>query len=110
MFGQAPYVVNVYLAYLNRDLGMEINATYNVSGPRMVLVVKGGTPNVFVQPFNLLNFNISKTLGEHFGLKFSISNILNSLKQETQTYKDVSYDFQSFTLGTTFGLALKYTL
>lgn len=110
MFGQAPYVVNAYLSYLNRDLGLELNATYNVIGPRMTLVIKGGTPNVFLQPFNLLNFNISKTLGKHFGIKLSASNILNSRKREIQTYKDVEYDFQSFTLGTTFGITLKYSL
>jgi len=110
MFGQAPYVVNAYLSYLNRDLGMEINTTYNVIGPRMTLVVKGGTPNVFEQPFHSLNFNISKTLGKQFSIKLSASNVLNSRKRETQTYKDVQYDFQSYTLGTTFGLTLKYSL
>ncbi len=107
MFGQSPYVVN---AYLNRDLGLEINTTYNVNGPRMTLVVKGGTPNVFEQPFDLLSFNISKTLGKHFGLKLFASNILNSPKLETQSYKDVEYDFQSYTLGITFGISLKYSL
>lgn len=110
MFGQAPYVINAYLTYLNRDLGLELNTTYNVIGPRMTLVVKGGTPNVFEQPFHLLNFNVSKTLGKHFGIKLSASNILNSRKREIQTYKDVEYDFQSYTRGTTFGVTLKYSL
>ena len=110
MFGQAPYVVNAYLSYLNRELGLEINTTYNVIGPRMTLVIKGGTPNVFLQPFNLWNFNISKTIGDHFGIKLSASNILNSRKREIQTYKDVEYDFQSNTLGTTFAITLKYSL
>jgi len=110
MFGQAPYVVNAYLSYLNRDLGLEFNTTYNVIGPRMTLVVKGGTPNVFEQPLHLINFNVSKSFGKHFGIKLSATNILNSRKRETQTYKGESYDFQSFTLGTTFGVTLKYSL
>jgi outer membrane receptor protein involved in Fe transport len=110
MFGQAPYVVNAYLNYLNREKGWEANLTYNVIGPRMSLVVKGGTPNVFEEPFPLLNFNVGKTLGEHFTVKLSASNILNSLRWETYTFKGEKYKFQANTIGTTFGISVKYTL
>lgn len=110
MFGQSPYVVNGYLNYANFEKGWEANLTYNVIGPRMSLVIKGGTPNVFEEPFPLLNFNIGKTMGKHFTLKLSASNILNSLKRETYTYRDVKYDFQAHTIGTTFRISLKYVL
>jgi len=110
MFGQAPYVVNGYLTYMNRKSGIEANLTYNVIGPRMVLVVQGGTPNVYEQPFNLLSFNISKTLGQHFSLRFSADNILNQLKRQTYSYKGELYDFQSNTIGSVFSLSVKFTI
>jgi TonB-dependent receptor len=110
MFGQSPYVVNAFLNYSNEKVGLEANLTYNVSGPRMVLVIQGATPDVYEQAFNSLNFNINKKIGKHFKLGLYAKNILNGRKEQTYTYKDVSYDFQSYTLGQTFILTLKFTL
>ena len=90
--------------------GIDANLTYNVSGPRMVLVVQGATPNVYEQAFSLLNFNISKTIGDHFTMSFSMSNILNQRKAQTYIYNGQQYDFQSNTIGQTFQLGVKYNL
>jgi TonB-dependent receptor len=110
MFGQAPYVVNAFLNYDNPVLGLEANVTYNVNGPRLVLVIQGATPDIYEQSFNSLNFNITKTMGKHFKIRFAARNILNDRKEQTYTFKDQQYDFQSFTLGQTFSLSIKYTL
>lgn len=110
MFGQAPYVVNAFLNYTNPTVGLEANVTYNVNGPRMVLVIQGATPNVYEQTFNSLNLNVSKSIGKHFRISFVVKNLLNDRKEQTYTYKDVQYDFQSYTLGQTFYLGIKYTL
>ncbi len=110
MFGQSPYVVNGYLNYLNTELGLEANVTYNVSGPRMVLVIQGATPNVYEQAFHSLNFNLSKTIGEHFSFTISASNLINGRKQQTYSYKGEQYDFQSNTIGRTFQIGIRYKL
>lgn len=110
MFGQAPYVVNAFLNYENPVLGMEANLTYNVSGPKLILVIQGATPDIYQQAFNSLNFNISKSIGKHFRMGISATNILNDRKEQTYTYKGVQYDFQSYTMGQTFSLGIKYTL
>ena len=108
MFGQSPYVVNAYLNWNNPVLGFDANLTYNVNGPRMVLVVQGGTPNVYEQEFHLLNFNISKTLGDHFSVAFAANNLINGFKRQTYEYNGQEYDFQSNTIGSTFELGVKY--
>jgi TonB-dependent receptor len=110
MFGQSPYVVNAYLSFVQPVLGIEANLTYNVNGPKLVLVVQGATPDVYEQAFNLLNFNISKTLGDHFSLYLSATNILNDRKAQTYTYKGEQYDFQSYTMGQSFVVGVKYKL
>ncbi len=110
MFGQSPYVVNAYLNYTNPEVGFEANLTYNVNGPRLVLVVQGATPDVYEQAFNSLNLNLSKSLGEHFILALSATNLLNDRKEQTYSYKGVQYDFQSNTIGQTFQIGVKYKL
>ena len=63
MFGQAPYIVNVYLNYTNDSLRLSSNISYNISGERLYLVNAVGIPDVFEQPRGQLDFNISKILG-----------------------------------------------
>lgn len=110
LFGQSPYIINLYLGYNNDSLGLSANLTYNVSGEKIAVVIVGATPNVYQQPFHQLDFNISKKLGNHFSLKFKAQNILNPLVKKTYTYKDEEYIFNSYKRGTTFSLGLKYLI
>lgn len=89
---------------------IEANATYNVSGPRMVLVIQGATPNVYEQAFHSLNFNLKKSIGEHFTFWLAANNLINGRKQQTYSYKGEQYDFQSNTIGRTFKIGVKYRL
>ena len=66
MFGQSPYIVNAFLGYFNPGAGIRSDLVFNVSGPKIFLITKGGLPNVYEQPFPLLDFNISKSIGEIF--------------------------------------------
>ena len=77
MFGQSPYIINAYLVYNNPDLGLDVNLTYNISGPKIIVNVKGGTPDIYAQPYNLLNLTASKNIGERFLVEFRWKNILN---------------------------------
>lgn len=108
LFGQAPYIVNVLLGYTSEKIGLSANLIYNVSGPRIALVTKGGTPEVFQQPFNQLDFNISKTINEHFTIIVTADNLLNSVNREVYTYNSVDYPFYEYSLGSTFGLKISY--
>ena len=106
MYGQSPYIVNAFLGYNNDSLGLSVNLNYNVAGEKITLVVVDATPNVKAQPVHQLNVNLTKTLGDHFKLRLSASNLLNPIVKQTQVYKDVEYTFNSYQLGRTYGVSL----
>ena len=115
MLGQAPWIVNAYIGYNNRDLGLESNLGFNVTGETLFLITKGTTPYVYEQPYPSLNFNISKGMGkeQRFNVEFSISNLLapdyNAVHHfEKPEKKD--YDFLKYNWGRTFKLRLKYKI
>ncbi|MBL4670149.1 MAG: TonB-dependent receptor [Flavobacteriales bacterium] len=110
LFGQSPYIINLYLGYNNDSLGFSANLSYNVSGEKIAVVIIGGTPNVYQQPTQQLDFNINKKLGKHFSLKFKAQNILNPLFKKTYNYKGEEYIFNSYKKGVTFSIGLKYLI
>ncbi|MBD99119.1 MAG: hypothetical protein CMO34_04680 [Verrucomicrobia bacterium] len=110
MFGQSPYILNSYLSYSNDSLGFEANLAFNVTGPKLILVVGGGTPDVFEQPRPLLNFNTSKTINEHWKVRFAVNNILNAPTIRNYELDGEFYDFQQFTDGVNFSLGISYKI
>jgi len=70
LFGQSPYIFNAILGYIGESNGLSANLIFNVVGERIVLVIKGGTPNIKEQPFPQLDFNIKKEIGKHLSIKF----------------------------------------
>jgi outer membrane receptor protein involved in Fe transport len=82
LFGQSPYIFNASLNYTNDSTKLRSTISYNVSGQKVALITKGGTPDVFEMPFHSLNYNITKTVMEKFQLKLSINNILGSNVQQ----------------------------
>jgi TonB-dependent receptor len=110
MYGQSPFIVNSHLGYQNDSIGLRANLVFNVSGPKIILITKGGLPNVYEQAFPLLDFNISKDLAKNWSIKFSVKNILNSEFKQTYTYKGEEYYFLGYHPGRTFGLGVSYLI
>ena len=110
MFGQSPYIFNSYVGYKSDSLGLEANVAFNISGPKMVLVTKGGTPDVFDQPVGRLNFNVKKTLSKRWAVQFSAGNLLYPSTRQIYTFKGKEYDFQTFKRGRTFSFGVKYSI
>ena len=108
MFGQSPYIINLFMGFNNDTLGLSANVSYNVSGEKIAVVIVGGTPNVYQQPVQQLDFNISKRLGARFTLKFKAQNILNPIVKKTYNYKNTEYIFNSYQRGAAFSIGLKY--
>lgn len=108
LFGQAPYIINASLGYKSNTKGLSANLVFNISGARIVLVTKGGTPDIYEQPFPQLDFNIRKNIGKHFMLKLTAKNLLNSLHDKIYLYKDVIYPYYRYSSGRTFGLGIEY--
>jgi len=108
--GQSPYIINVFLGYHNDAIGFDANLVYNVTGPRIIINVKGGTPDIYEQPFHSLNFVTNKILGDNFVLSFKAKNILNSIYKQTYTYNSKEYIYRSFTRGSILELGIKYQI
>lgn len=109
--GQSPYLINAGLSYDNRELGLETGVFYNVQGKTLEVVGFGQNPDVYTQPFNSLNFNISKAFGKEQGSKISlkINNILDDTKESWyQSYGAANQNFSYRDLGTTFSLGYSF--
>ena len=105
--GQSPFLINTGLSYNNRELGLETGVFYNVQGKTLEVVGFGQNPDVYTQPFNSLNFNISKAFGEEQNSKisFKLSNILNDKKESWyESYGAASQNFSYRDLGTSFSV------
>lgn len=110
MGGQSPYVLNAAIGYENPNLGLEANLVYNVTGAKLVVLTKGGTPDIYEQPFNSLNLIITKQLNDSFLLEFNAKNILNPVAKKTYSYMGQEYIYRSYTKGSVFELGIKYKI
>ena len=106
--GQAPYIVNFILSYVNPDNGWESSLAFNVSGRRLFSIGLFATPDIYEEPVPLLNFNISKKFGNHYQIGFSAENILNPDIRKTLEYRGDTYDSERYNTGATFGLSFGY--
>ena len=109
--GQANYIVNVGLYYDDFELGLNSSLTYNRVGPRIDQVGYADIGNIIEDPFDLLDFNISKRFFEKFVFKLTVNDILNQdriFTQETENFGDQLS--QSYNLGRTFKFSINYNL
>lgn len=106
--GQAPYIANVVLSYINPGKGWESSLSFNVSGRRLYSISLSGTPDVYEEEFPLLNFNLTKRFAEHYQVTVSARNILNPENRKTMDFRGSNYIAESYKLGTTFGLSVAY--
>lgn len=111
MAGQAPYVINAGIEYLNPDVGLQTGLFYNVRGKSLSVVGTGLFPDVYAQPFNSLNFTLNKKFGEEQRTKISlqVSNILDDKVEDLfESYNAPSEIFESRRIGRTFSLGISY--
>lgn len=108
MYGQSPYIVNGIVNYTNDSLGLSLNAGFNISGPKLILITPGGTPDVYDQPRGALDVGLTKTLGDRFTLKAKGRNLLDPTYRQTYTFKGETYNFQQFNIGRTFTIGISY--
>ena len=110
MYGQAPYIVNAYLNYKTKKSGIDARVVFNTSGPKLAIVVKGGTPNVYEAPRNTMDFVFKKSFGPKMTVTFKAKNLLNSAFKKYYTFKGKEYIYSNFTLGRSFSLGFNYLI
>jgi hypothetical protein len=96
MFGQAPYVVNSMLSYTAKKIGLVASINYNVQGARLVILGPNSTiPDIYELPRHLVDFKISKKLGNHLNASLKIIDLLNSAIQRSYAFETNSNYFKN---------------
>ena len=113
MLGQAPYVINGMLVYKADSIGLTATLSYNIQGPRLVIAGYNPTvPNVYEMQRHVLDFKISKTVGKHFSVNFTMRDLLNAPVRRAYKLGDqslnVNYDY--FRYGTNYILGIIYKI
>jgi len=113
MFGQAPYIINAFLNYMNTEIGIESNLGFNINGEKLLIITKGASPYIYEMPFASLNFNVSKAFGEkrNFSIELGVNNIFNSEYKAVHHFKKpvkVDKTYLSYKYGREFKFSLKY--
>lgn len=106
--GQAPFIANAILTYLDFEKGWESSIAFNVSGRKLYNIALRATPDVYEEPAPQLDFKISKRFGKNYSVAFTAKNILNPRFERTQEYKGVTYIADSFQAGTLLGFNVAY--
>jgi hypothetical protein len=111
MFGQAPYLVNAMLSYKADSLGLTATLSYNVQGERLVITgAFKGWADVYELPRHLLDFKVSKKLGDHVTASLTVRDILNAPVLRAYDLPTGWFDFDRFRYGTTYLLSIGYKL
>jgi hypothetical protein len=111
MFGQAPYVLNGMLNYSSDTLGLSATISYNRQGRRLVIANGFNIPDVYEIPRDLVDIKISKNLGKHFIVSFTIRDLLNSPIVRTYNFEGIDpIDFDRFRYGTNYQIGIQYKL
>jgi outer membrane receptor for ferrienterochelin and colicin len=113
MFGQAPYIINAMLTYDFERIGLFATVSYNIQGPKLAVVAGAGeaAPNIFEVPRNIVDINLRKNLGKHFGIGLKVRDLVNNPLRRAYDF-DAGYilDFNRVRWGTTYQLNISYTI
>ena len=71
---------------------------------------KAATPDVYEQPFPVLDFNISKQLKSGISIKISADNLLNPYFEQTFDFGSSTGYFRRYRMGRNFSVGLTYLL
>ena len=107
MYGQSPYIVNLYTQY--QIAGWNVGANFNVSGKSIVIVQKGAV-DVYEAPKPMLNLKVDKQTSKRTKLSLSASNILSAKRLWYYPYKDEEYTFRSFNYRPEFRVSFQISL
>jgi len=106
LWGQASYDLSLDLAYDNPKRGLVAAINYNVNGKRLSDVSLGATPDIYEQPFPIMNLKVDKKLPYGLNLKLGFKNVLDSKFRKTYSFKGNEYTHVEYKKGRAFSLGL----
>ncbi len=116
--GASNWLVNSDLKYefnLGKDMPNTMSLVYGVFGKRIYAVGTNGQDNIYELPVQQLDFVWGSKLSDHFDVKFTADNILNSWRKRefgnegTIKVDESSLLANSYKKGVGFSLKLGYT-
>lgn len=111
MAGQAPYIVNLGLAYEGFENGWEAGVYYNVQGETLHIVGIVDRPDIYTVPFHSLNLNANKSFGPDNRMKigFKIDNLLGDDREKMfQSFNTADQLFTRLSPGTSVSVRFGY--
>ena len=111
MSGQSPYVINAGLTYNHSGAGVDAGVFFHVKGQTLTIVGAGLFPDVYNEPFNSLNFSLSKKFGRNgnTGIDFRASNILNAgIESYYHSFQAEKQLYSSMRPGRSYSLGFSY--
>jgi hypothetical protein len=106
MQGQSPYVINLSLMYQNIEFDFSANIAYNKFGKRIVETANFAGDDIYELSKDLIDFVLTKGLGEHIEFKFSIKDLL---AQPIEYFEDEVL-VRKYTTNTKLSLGVSYRL
>jgi hypothetical protein len=113
--GQSPYILNAGLYYNDYDHGLQVNASYNVFGPRIFSVGDDDqNATQYEMQRHQIDLTVSKTLGQNWEVKFGIQDVLNQryrLVQDTNRDEKINGSddkIQDFRIGQYISMGITY--
>ncbi len=79
--GQSPFVINAFLSYNAKPIGLTGTLYYNVFGRRLAELTDQIEPYLWELPEHLLNLSLTKDVGSAMKISFRAKNILNPDKK-----------------------------
>ncbi len=119
LFGQSPYIINSTLSYSNDSARFKVNVAFNMFGERLVLVTRGGLPDIYELPRPSMGINVSKEVGKGFKITFRAKNIFNpdykqvyKVQTESSNYlistDNEDFVYRNYKRGRTYSLSISY--
>ena len=106
------YVINSIFSYKADSLGLSAAISYNVQGPRLIIAsaVKE-IADVYERPRQLVDFKISKSLGKHFSVNFTIKDLFNAPVIKSYKHSDGwKTEYERYSYGTNYIASISYKL
>lgn len=77
LFEQAPYSINGWLNYNNKNSGTSLTGTFNMVGERLIQINLTGEPDLYTRPVPVLDFVFNQRIAKRITFKGYAKNILN---------------------------------
>ncbi len=111
MAGQSPYVINLGITYRDIEKGLSTGFFYNVKGSTLYIVGGGLFPDIYIEPFNSLNFSFNKSIGKNkkTNIDFKASNLLaEKMESYYKSFGAKDQYFHSLNPGRTFSIGISH--